>query len=93
MGYPLAIESSDLDISMVAILTVLDSHVCCRSPDRQQRERRSADHCNYQGMFRALKHAEKVDSGFRRILSALHRESQSKSGIDFLEMNRSKQPL
>ena len=44
-------------------------------------------------MFRDLKHAEKVVSGFRRILSALHRESQARSGNDFLEMNRSKQPL
>jgi hypothetical protein len=44
-------------------------------------------------MFRGQKHAEKVDSGFQSVFSVLCRESQAKSGIDFLEINRSKQPL
>jgi hypothetical protein len=41
-------------------------------------------------LFRGQTHAEKVASGFRGNFPAFYRESQAKSGIDFLEMNRAK---
>jgi hypothetical protein len=47
----------------------------------------------HHGMFRGPKRAEKVESGFWGVFPAFYRESQAKSGIDLLEMNRSKQLL
>jgi len=41
-------------------------------------------------LFRGQKHTEKVDSGFQGNSPAFYRESQAKSGIDFLEMNCAK---
>jgi len=41
-------------------------------------------------LFRGQTHAEKAASGFRGNFPAFYRESQAKSGIDFLEMNRAK---
>jgi hypothetical protein len=44
-------------------------------------------------MFRGPKHTEKVNSGFRGVFPAFYRKSKAESGIDLLEINRSKQPL